>query len=70
MTESQIVTLICEEVECQITLKVKAFDYYAENLKRITKYSNIYCLECYQKKKDNERRLIKETGKIKGFEAK
>ena len=68
MTESQIITLTCENQDCnKITNKIKVFEEYATDLRRIIKNSNNYCLECHQEIKERERRIIKETGEIKGF---
>ena len=66
MTDSQVVTLICQNCK-QITNQIEVYEYYTTEFKRILENSTNYCLECYQKQKETQQRMIKETGEIKGF---
>lgn len=66
MTEHQTLTLICHNCK-EITNQIKVYDYYTTDFKRIWENSTNYCLECYQKQKETQKRIIKESGEIKGF---
>ncbi|CFW93306.1 protein of unknown function [endosymbiont DhMRE of Dentiscutata heterogama] len=69
MTNSQLITFTCETCE-KITNRIKVYEYYKDDLKRIMGHSNNYCQDCYQTQVEQNKVIVKNTGEIKGFKLK